>query len=58
MKKIFACRRSSLALIAIVCLTGLGIYHGEVGAIATAISATVGSVAVSNSWEKRSANGK
>lgn len=59
MKKIFSCRRSSLALISIICLSAVAIKTStDIGGIALAISGIVGSVAASNSWEKRSANGK
>jgi len=54
MIKIWNCRRSMLAALAICCLTGLGIYHGlDISGIALAISGIVGAVAGSNAWEKR-----
>jgi hypothetical protein len=59
MKKIFSCRRSSLALIAIVALTAIAIEtSADIGGIALAISGIVGAVSGSNAWEKRSHNGK
>ena len=59
MKKISECRRSKIALVAILCLTGIALYVGtDVGAIALAISGIVGSVAGSNAWEKRAESGK
>lgn len=59
MRKIFGCRRSSLALIGIVCLTGLGVLHGtDISGIAVAISGIVASIGASNAWQKRSENGK
>jgi len=59
MKNIFSCRRSSLALISIICLTFIALKTStDIGGIALAISGIVGSVAASNSWEKRSSNGK
>lgn len=55
MSKIFSCRRSSLALIAIVCLTSLGFYHQtDISGIALAISGICAGVAASNSYEKSS----
>jgi len=54
MLKIIQCRRSSLALIAIGCLTFLGAYVGnDISGIAVAISGLVASVAASNAWQKR-----
>lgn len=59
MGKIFNCRRSIIALVAICCLTGMGVYIGtDIGAISLAISGIVGAVSGSNAWEKRSNNGK
>jgi hypothetical protein len=59
MRKIFSCRRSSLALIGIVCLTALGVHVGtDISGIAVAISGIVASVSASNAWQKRSDNGK
>jgi hypothetical protein len=53
MIKIWNCRRSSLAIIAIGCLTFLGAYVGEdVSGIAVAISGVVASVAAANSYQK------
>lgn len=53
MKKILGCRRSSLALFAISCLTGLGLYLGQdTSGIAVAIAGIVASVAGSNAYEK------
>lgn len=53
MKKIWTCRRTSLAFFAIACLTGLGVYIGEdTSGIAIAISGVVASVAGSNAYEK------
>ena len=49
MKKIFACRRSSLALIAMLCLTALGIVKGQ--DVALALAGVVASVAASNSYQ-------
>ena len=54
MGKIFQCRRSIIAIIAIGCLTGLGAMHGvDISGIALAISGIVASIAGSNAWEKR-----
>jgi hypothetical protein len=54
MRKILTCRRSTIAIMAIVCLTSLGLYHGQdISGIALAISGIVASVAGSNAWEKR-----
>ena len=59
MKKIWGCRRSMLALIGIICLTGIALKIGtDIGGIALAISGIVGSIGASNAWEKRSNNGK
>jgi len=59
MKKLYNCRRSTLALVGILCLTGLGIYHGEdISGIAVAISGIVGAVSGANAWEKRGLEGK
>lgn len=59
MRKIFSCRRSTLALIAICCLTFIAIKTStDIGGIALAISGIVGAVAGSNAWQKRSDNGK
>lgn len=59
MKKIWNCRRSSLAVMGIICLTTLGLYHGQdISGIAVAISGIVGAIGASNAWEKRSENGK
>jgi len=53
MKKIKECRRSKIAIIAILCLTGLGLYIGtDISGIALAISGIVASIAGSNAWEK------
>lgn len=54
MLKILQCRRSTLALIAIGCLTYLGVSEGvDISGISIAISGIVASVAGSNAWEKR-----
>jgi len=59
MKKIFSCRRSTLALVAICALTFIAVKtNTDIGGIALAISGIIGSVAGSNAWEKRSNNGK
>ena len=59
MKKILDCRRTFIALTSIICLTGLGIYHGtDVSGIALAISGVAGTLAGSNAWEKRAKEGK
>ena len=59
MNKIMNCRRSIIALVGIIALTSLGIYTGlDIGGIAIAIAGIVASIAGSNAWEKRSANGK
>ena len=53
-----SCRRSSLALFAIVCLTGIGVHIGEdISGIAVAISGIVASVAGANAYEKSKAQG-
>jgi len=58
MKKIMSCRRSSLALFAIVCLTGIGVHIGEdISGIAVAISGIVASVAGANAYEKSKTQG-
>ena len=55
MKKIWNCRRSMISLIAMLCLTTLGMYHGEdISGIAIAISGIAGAVAGANAWETRS----
>ena len=54
MKRLFDCRRTFIAALAIGCLTWVGIYHGvDISGIALAISGIVGAVAGSNAWEKR-----
>ena len=54
MKKLFSCRRTFVATVAIGCLTWLGMAHGvDISGIALAISGIVGAVAGSNAWEKR-----
>ena len=53
MKKIFECRRTSLAFFGILCLTGLGVHIGEdISGIAVAISGIVAAVAGANAFEK------
>jgi hypothetical protein len=51
MKRIFQCRRSSLALLGMVCLTWLGL--AKDADVALAIAGIVGSVAASNAYQKR-----
>lgn len=59
MKKIFNCRRSSLALISIIALSAIAIKtNTDIGGIALAISGIVGSVAGSNAYEKRGTSNK
>jgi len=54
MKKILACRRSLIALVAIACLTWLGLAKGvDISGIALAISGVVASIAGANAYEKR-----
>ena len=54
MKKILNCRRSIIALVAIGCLTWLGLAKGvDISGIALAISGIVASISGSNAWEKR-----
>jgi hypothetical protein len=54
MMKIWNCRRSTIALIAIGCLTWLGLDKGiDISGIALAISGIVASISGSNAWEKR-----
>jgi hypothetical protein len=54
MIQVLKCRRSTLALIAIACLTFLGAYIREdVSGIAIAISGIVASVAASNAYQKK-----
>ncbi len=51
---ILRCRRSTIAVLAIICLTALGIYHGQdISGIAMAIAGVAGSLAGSNAWENR-----
>jgi len=58
MKKITECRRSKIAILAIICLTGLGVYTAlDIGGIAIAIAGVVASVAGSNAYEKAKTNG-
>jgi hypothetical protein len=57
-KKITECRRSKIAILAILCLTGLGAYTGaDIGGIAIAIAGVVASVAGSNAYEKSKTSG-
>lgn len=49
MKKILECRRSSLALIAMICLTALGLVKGQ--DVALALAGVVTAVAASNAGE-------
>jgi hypothetical protein len=59
MKKIFECRRSSLGLIGIICLTAMGIHtNQDISGISVAIAGIIASIAGANSWENRSKNGK
>jgi hypothetical protein len=51
MKKILHCRRSSLALIAMACLTSLGLVKGQ--DVALALAGVVTAVAASNAYQKR-----
>jgi hypothetical protein len=51
MFKIFHCRRSSLALIGIICLTSLGLVKDV--DVALAITGIVTAVAAANSWQKK-----
>lgn len=53
MKAIWYCRRSSLALIAMVLLTALGISKGY--DVSIAIAGIVASVAAANSYERKGA---
>jgi len=54
MRKILACRRSTIAVIGIACLTWLGLSTGvDISGIAIAISGVVASVAGANAYEKR-----
>lgn len=55
MKKMFKCRRSTLALIGLV-LCGVGIFNGI--NTSSAIAIIVGSVAASNGYEKSKTNNK
>ena len=53
MIKIFNCRRSSLGLIGIACLTSVALYtKQDVSGIAIAISGIIASIAGANSYEK------
>jgi len=57
MKHIFNCRRTTVAILGIACLTILGMYHGvDISGIALGISGIVTAVAGSNAWEKRAIN--
>lgn len=54
MIQILKCRRSTLALIAIGCLTLLGLHIREdISGIAIAISGIVASIAASNAYQKK-----
>lgn len=53
MKKILNCRRSTLAILGILCLTGLGFYTKDAQAVAMAISGIVLAVAGANAYEKK-----
>ena len=58
MKKIWNCRRSMLGLVAILCLTTLGLHHGEdISGISVAISGIVGAIAGANAWQGRGTKG-
>jgi len=58
MKKIRDCRRSKIAILAIICLTALGAYTlVDIGGIAIAIAGVVASVAGSNAYEKPKTSG-
>ena len=50
MKRLVNCRRTFIAFSAIVCLTGLGLYHGL--DVSIAIAGVVASIAGSNAYEK------
>ena len=50
-KKLLECRRSRIALFAIACLTGLGLYHGL--DVSIAIAGVVASIAGSNAYENK-----
>lgn len=53
-KKFFGCRRTSVSIIAIVCLTILGLYHGiDISGIAIAIAGVAGSLSGANAWEAK-----
>ena len=52
-KGIWNCRRSKIALVAIVALFGLGMFSGEASDVAMAIAGIVTAIAGSNAWEKR-----
>jgi hypothetical protein len=52
MKKILTCRRSIIALVAIGCLTWLGLVKGiDISGIALAISGIVASVSAANAYQ-------
>lgn len=54
MKKLFSCRRTVVSVIAIVCLTILGLYHGvDISGIAIAIAGVAGSLSGANAWESK-----
>lgn len=54
MRKILSCRRSTIAVIGIGCLTLLGMYHGvDISGISIAIAGIVASVAGANAYQAK-----
>lgn len=59
MRKVLSCRRSTIALVSICCLTAIALTLGtDVGAIALAISGICGSICGANAWQSRSKSDK
>jgi hypothetical protein len=53
MKKVLTCRRSTIAILGIVCLTSLGLYTKDAQAVAIAISTIAVGIAGANAYEKK-----
>lgn len=56
--KILGCRRSKIAILSILCLTGLGFYTKDASSIAMAISGVAVGIAGANAWEGRNKEAK
>lgn len=52
MNRLFTCRRTFVAVFAICCLTGLGLYLGDTS-VASSIAIVAVGIAGANSYEKR-----